>query len=331
MPVELSKSAKAIVVGAVALGVVALALLTIWLLPAWLTQHPRLSGPERHKAAADARTGVIALVGVLGALGGLYYTSRNFKLARDAQIAAQKQANETSGLSAQTLRLTERGQITDRYAKAVEMLGDPTNEICVGGIYALGHIMLDSPTYERAIVAVLSAFVRRRAKKKDDLSAPWPKDEAELDEVKPSFPIQAVLNVFAESRPASLPPDLRDSDLRGARLRGAQLPGASFRRSYLWKAKLFGANLSRASLTNADFTDADLTRATLTGANLVGAKFTDAKIANADFEGAWLTVGALTPEQLKTVRNGDSIIWIPQVEDPDSRPILADTQTPDPL
>lgn len=322
---------NAILIGAVALGVVALALLTIWLLPAWLTQHPRLNGPERHKAAADARTGVIALAGVLGALGGLYYTSRSFRLARDAQIAAQRQANETSSLSAKTLQLTERGQITDRYSKAVEMLGDSSNEICVGGIYALGHIMLDSPTYEPAIVAVLSAFVRRRAKRKDDLSAPWPEDEAERDEVKPSFPIQAALNVFVRSRPAMMPPDLRDCDLRGARMRGAQLPGASFRRSYLYKAKLFGANLSGASLTNADLTDADLTWADLTRANLVAATLTDAIVAHADFEVAWLTEGSLSPEQLQTVRNGDKIVWTPRGEDADSHPKAADAQTPDPL
>jgi hypothetical protein len=135
----------------------------VWWLPSWLTQHPRLNAPaERHKAAADARTGVVAFIAVLGGLGGLYYTSRSFQLSREAQIEAQKHANETSRRNAETLALTERGQTTDRYAKAVQMLGSPSNEISVGGVYALGHIMLDSPAYERAIVSVLSAFICRR-------------------------------------------------------------------------------------------------------------------------------------------------------------------------
>ena len=122
----------------------------------------------------------------------------------------------------------EKGQITDRYSKAVDMLGNPTPEICIGGIYALGHIMRDSPAYTDAIVDVLSAFVRRKAKRNPDLSPPWPAAEAERDEIKPSFPIQAALTVLAEERPTSIAPDLRDSDLRGARLRNAQLQNATW-------------------------------------------------------------------------------------------------------
>jgi hypothetical protein len=72
---------------------------------------------RRHKAAADVRTGVVTFIAVLGGLGGLYYTSRSFQLSREAQIEAQKHANETSRRNAETLaltELTERGQTTDR-------------------------------------------------------------------------------------------------------------------------------------------------------------------------------------------------------------------------
>jgi hypothetical protein len=271
---------------------------------------------ERHKAAADARTGAVAFIAVLGGLGGLYYTSRSFQLSREAQMEAQKHANETSRRNAETLALTERGQTTDRYATAVQMLGSSSNEICVGGVYALGHIMLDSPAYERAIVSVLSAFIRHKAKRRDDGLPPWSEDEAERDEVKPSFPIQAALNVFIESRPSATPPDLRDSDLRGARLRTAQLHGASFRRSNLYKAKLQGADLSEASLTDADLTAADLSYANLFRANLRDAQ---------------LTVGALSEEQLRNVRNKDRIVWVPKLDDPDLDPSSTGPQTPDPV
>jgi hypothetical protein len=315
----MSKQVKtAALTGAAVLGVVVLGVLAVWLLPSWLTQHPRLVNPSaRDKAVADARTGVIAFLAVLGGLGGLYYTSRTFRLSRSAQIEAQKHANETSRLSAETFRLNERGQITDRYAKAVEMLGSPSRETCIGGIYSLGHIMLDSPVYEQAIVAVLSAFIRRNAKRKDDLSVPWAEDEAERDEVKPSFTIQAALNVLVRSRPQGTPPDLRDCDLRGARLRGGQFQGASFRRSYLHKAKLFGANLSGAALAGADLTGADLRFAVLIDSNLKGTR---------------LTYGALTQEQLKIARNSDQIIWVEQEDEKDSDSDPGrDDQGPDPL
>jgi hypothetical protein len=311
-----SKQMKTVALaGAAALGVIVLGALTVWLVPSWLTHNPGASPSARNTAVADTRTGVIAFLAVIGGLGGLYYTSSTFRLSRDAQIAARKYADETFRLSASTLHLNERGQITDRYAKAVEMLGNSSYEICIGGIYALGHIMLDSPDYERAIVAVLSAFIRRKAKRNDDLSVPWGEDEAERDEVKPSFAIQATLNVFVNSRPSNIPPDLRDSDLRGARLRKAQLQGASFRRSYLHKAKLSGANLSGAALVNADLTEANLNFACLNDANLKGAR---------------LTVGALTPEQLKGVRNGDKIVWVAQDNYSDSGSERDDEDT-DPL
>jgi hypothetical protein len=110
-----------------------------WLLPSWLTQSPRSASPsEREKAVADARTGVITFLAVLGGLGGLYYTARAFRVSRDAQIDARNYADKTARMSAKTVDLNERGQITDRYAKAVEMLGNPSYEICIGGIYALG-------------------------------------------------------------------------------------------------------------------------------------------------------------------------------------------------
>lgn len=317
--VAMSKQVKAAALaGAVVLGVVVLGVLAVWLVPSWLTQHPPLANPSsQNKAVADARTGVIAFLAVLGGLGGLYYTSRTFRLSRDEQIDAQKHANETSRLNAETLRLNERGQITDRYSKAVEMLGSPSRETCIGGIYALGHIMLDSPVYEQAIVAVLSAFIRRNAKRKDDLSVPWPEDEAERDEVKPSFPIQAALNVLVNSRPQGTPPDLRDCDLRGARLRGGQFHGASFRRSYLYKAKFYGANLSGAALADADLTGADLRFADLNNSNL---------------KGATLTRGALTEDQLEVVQNRGEINWVEREKGkhPDPEPGHGD-HGPDPL
>lgn len=129
------------------------------------------------------------------------YTAGSFRLNRTAQEETSRRAQETASHSAETLRLMEKGQITDRYSKAVEMLGNPTPEICIRGIYALGHIMRDSPTYTDAIVEVLSAFVRRKAKRNPGFSPPWPAAEAKRDEIKPSFPIQAALTVLPERTP----------------------------------------------------------------------------------------------------------------------------------
>jgi Pentapeptide repeats (8 copies) len=295
---NISKSAAAWTRAAlIVLGVLILAAMLLWLVPIFLVQQSEFTfttASEEQKALADARTGLVAFLAVLGTLGGLYYTAMTYRFAND-------KGQETAALTAGTLRLNERGQITDRYAKAIEMLGSSIPEVCIGGTYALGQIMRDNSAHEKDIVDVLSAFVRRKAKRTSDLSLPWRDDEAERDETKPSFPIQAALDVLAEKRSLAAPVDLRDSDLRGARLRNAQLQGATLYRCYLYKAKLSDANFTNAHFRYADLTGADLRGAVLLGADLREADLRDAKI----------TVGGLLPEQLDQAKNSDQVKWVP--------------------
>jgi hypothetical protein len=319
------------VVAAAAL-VTVLAALAVWLVPAWLVGHPHLSTAARLSAMAGVRTAMIAFLGVLGGLGGLYYTGRTFRLSRDAQAA-------TNANTSKTLHLTEQGQITDRFTKAIDQLGSDSAEVVLGGIYALGRIMRDSPGDEAAIVAVLSALIRRRGKRKPDGTVPWSPDEAERDEVKPSFTIQAALNVIAQRTPADplARPDLRDSDLRGARLGGAELTGASLRRSCLWKAHMDGAVLAGASLADADLTEARLADADLAGASLhrsclvkahlAGADLAGADLAGADLKRAVVTEGSLTREQLAAITNRGAIMWVARSERRQEAPQAA-TGTP---
>ena len=44
-----------------------------------------------------------------------------------------------------TYELTEQGQVTDRYTKAIEQLGSDKLDVTIGGIYALERIARDSP------------------------------------------------------------------------------------------------------------------------------------------------------------------------------------------
>jgi len=289
-----------LIAGAVMIVAVILGGLSLWLLPAWLAD----ASPQG--AAENAVRGrVVALLGVLGVLGGLVFTGMSFRLSSRTQAETNRHAVTNLKNATKALRLTQRGQITDRYAKAVEMLGDPSPEICVGGIYALEHILRDDSDYERAIVSTLSAFVRRQAKLDHSTPPrpPWGSEEAERDETKPSFRVQAALNVLSErATSGDTAPDLRDCDLRGARLSNAGLANASFRRSYLYKAKLHDANLQGAALRQAD----------LTGASLRGADLTNANVAKAKF-----TRGSLSREQINSVRNGGQIDWQEKSGTPD--------------
>jgi hypothetical protein len=75
----------------------------------------------------------------------------------------------TLWFSWKTYRLSERGKITDRFAKAVELLGslnktgDPAWEPRMGGVYALSEIARESPSDHYTIVEILSAYLRHYA------------------------------------------------------------------------------------------------------------------------------------------------------------------------
>jgi len=252
------------------MAIVAMGVVVIWWLPTLLTRHPEVPDPaERHKAAADVRTGLVAFLALVGAGIGVVYTSWTF-------------------------RLTRTGQITDRYSKAVDQLGSATPEVCVGGIYAFHQIMRDSPHDIKAISEVLCIFVRSVAKRTKDGSAPWPPDEAERDEMKPSFKVQAALDVLAPLGVDGL--DLRDSDLRGARLQGALFRAANLRRS----------NLAKAHLQDADLEGAQLVDACLEGARLHGTRLERVNLYHAQ-----ITKGTITPEALRSrgAENVGGVSW----------------------
>jgi hypothetical protein len=110
-----------------------------WLVPPLLYRHTGAGRDARLKAITDTRTALFAgLLGV-GALLTFWLNSRVYRL------------------TARTFQLTEQGQITDRYTKAIEQLGDDALTIRLGGIYALERIARDSRRDHPTVVEVLSA------------------------------------------------------------------------------------------------------------------------------------------------------------------------------
>ena len=88
---------------------------------------------------------------------GIYFTWRNLSQTRES--------------TERTLWLTEQGQITERFTRAIDQLGaatdngEPKLEIRLGGIYALERIARDSPERDYStVMEVLTAYVRENAK-----------------------------------------------------------------------------------------------------------------------------------------------------------------------
>jgi Pentapeptide repeats (8 copies) len=207
--------------------------------------------------------GVGSLITALAAIGALVFTAQSLR-ATQQQIA-----------------LSEQGQLTDRFGKAIEQLGaaGPDKlDVRLGGIYALERLASDSGRDHPVIIEVLAAFVRDRAPATACPSKPVPS-------AHPATDVQAALTVIGrDAAHAELTQglDLTRTCLRGANLFRANLTRATFSDADLSGANLFEANLTEAWLPDANLTKALLIRANLTNAVLGGADLTKAELGEAN-------------------------------------------------
>ncbi|MEU4471059.1 pentapeptide repeat-containing protein [Micromonospora sp. NPDC023888] len=223
-------------------------------------------------------------------------------------------------------QLAEQGQITDRFTKAVDQLGQSGPQkidVRLGAIYALQRIMRDSANDQPAVVDILSAFIRVHAPapRRTRNSLPvWQLPPRPVD-------IQAALTVLARRDPlrdGEGHVDLSRADLSRASLLSAHLSGAGLREADLSGADLREANLSDANLVLANLSDADLRGATLrtadlrnanlrnarlTAARLYGADLSNADLGGAELNSADLTAADINPEQLPcTFLDGSTVL-----------------------
>jgi Pentapeptide repeats (8 copies) len=188
-----------------------------------------------------------------------------------------------------TAALTEQGQVTDRYTKAIDQLGSDKLDVRIGGIYALERIARDSPRDHPTVIEVLAAFVR------DHSHEQWPEAAADQPGTDPPQrktrpDMQAAVTVIGRRD--------RQQDRQNINLSGSDLTGASFEKADLNGVELTGANLTRAWLRGANVFEPLLTGANLTGAWLREAKLTFAHLYGANFTGANLTGADLSHADL---------------------------------
>ncbi len=251
----------------------------------WLAHHDigSATGPLHETALANVRGQLLTLGAGLVALAALVFTALNFALLR-------RNSEQADRWQRRTHELTEQGQVTDRYTKAIEQLGSDKLDVRIGGIYALERIARDSSRDHPAVMEVLTAFIREHSWE------PWPlprtEEEEDADLVEFTRPdIQAAFTVVGrrDAKHDIGPIDLIRADLTCAELTGAHLNSADLRWTLLVGAHFNGADLRGADLTGADLTGADLTGAHLTGAELSDPDHNDADLTGATLNGADLT------------------------------------------
>ncbi len=199
--------------------------------------------------------------------------------------------------------INETGQVTGRFATAVEQLGNDNLAIKLGGIYALERIANDSEEDYWVIMEVLTTYMKQNHPAQIRANSSVVFREHVLADVK------AILAVICRRDPRDLETengkhidlqkvDLQRVDMGGeeinlqnARLERAALSythfeGANFDDADLHGAYLYGAILNRASFRKADLLVADIRTAKLRRANLGGANLQRTDLSKADLRGA---------------------------------------------
>ncbi|MFH1136713.1 MAG: pentapeptide repeat-containing protein [Pseudomonadota bacterium] len=251
----------------------------------------------------------------LGAFLTVYYTWRRIKL-----------------LEVQVLAI-EDGQITDRYTKAIEQLGNEANiTVRIGGIFALERIAKDSVKRcdhrdYNTVMEVLTGYIH--------IKSPLHIPLIECGEVSEYYTrghitddIQAALSVITRRELSyehgeNQKLDLSKCNLNSANLKGANLNGANLKESNLEDANmqstrleecnlecciLNNAKLQEAILIRANIKSTKLREADLQGANLLWANLTDAKLQKAKLQHAELSHADLQKAKLQEAQLQNSIL-----------------------
>ena len=215
--------------------------------PAWQVGRVRVGQDQPVEAYRLAsledtyRRTLAQILGGLALLYGLYLTQRRIVATED------------------NVRIAQEGQVTERFTRAIEQLGNDNLAIRLGGIYALERLAKDSEKDHGPIMEVLTAYVREQA--------PRQEEDTHNGAEKPPTDIQAILTVIGRRETTGKnrgndPLDLSGTrlvraDLTDANLSGAILVEADLRRAYLNGANLAGADLLRANLSKALLTRAE--------------------------------------------------------------------------
>ncbi|MFM9709120.1 pentapeptide repeat-containing protein [Streptomyces galilaeus] len=283
--------------------------------PGWSS----LTAEARAQAEGQFRLAVVQLMVAVGGAIALAYTARSY-------------------------RLSHRGQVMDRLAKALERLGSDETYVRVGGILALEQVVRDAPDQTIHIHKLLSAFIRKQAPRRrmEKPHHPLGHTRGPTLPMQPEPDVQAALSTvthpeFRKNVNQQMRVDLTrlhlaglsliGADLSWANLQGADLTGADLSVTKLNDALLDGANLTKAKLVGSNLADADMTGVDFTEAVLLGTIFAGAFLMAARLESA---IGLKVEQVLAADRFTGAHLPREIATDPRVRALLDEERGPDP-
>ena len=281
--------------------------LAIWLLPrrqarAW--RQAGITDPEKlAELTLQARTGITQAFGGLALIATLAITAYQV-------TETKRSADRNLEAADRNLRLAERGQVSERFSRAVEQLGatnqdakrSPAIDVRSGALYSLRRIALDSRENTEQAFLVIAAYIRNNYK-------PAAVEKGQSGCARFRAPDADIQTAFVFVLPDVSRQLLRDTGgrplrgLRGTRLDGLGLDGLDLERLDLTQLKLRDSHLEGAvfrgsTLTLARFDRADLTRANFSDTRLAGSSFRGACLDRAVFAGAHLNGADFTAARI---------------------------------
>ena len=225
------------------------------------------------------------------ALAALIFTGFNLAATRQQNVVA------------------EQGHLTDLYTHAMDQLGEsgPDHmQTRLGGIYALQHIAMDSPSDRDTVRRVLTEFIRTNSPIPQNPPAPCKPVTEDIQAALTAVSEAGGTELYADLTntclvnvrlyvPDNANPDLGGIDFGNSDLQGAELSFAHetsnsyFEGAHMSQTHLVWADLTNASLDGADLTDADLTHADLHGTAKAVHKLQNVTLLNAILNGADLS------------------------------------------
>jgi hypothetical protein len=233
-----------------------------------------MAPPQRASAEGALRTSIIQAVIGFPVVIGLYFTARN-------------------------LGLTRLGQLTERFSKAIEQLGDPDINVRIGALYALEAISRDSRQFAVTIQEIIIRFINAKTVRFD---IPEGKHDHGKDRL-PDADLEVALIILGR-RPYSSYESERIF-LAQRVLCNAQMVRSNFQHADFSYSYLCGVRFHEANLRDAFFRKSCMRHAILSHADARGATFIDTDLRGSFLNGVNLDNSILVRADLRNAVLGD--------------------------
>jgi len=270
----------------------------LWFVPQYQGQHFSQGVPSKEVPTLvnEYRRTWAQILGGAALLLGLYFTWRGQRLT-------QQSLEDTRASTDETLRLTREEQITDRFTKAIEQLGQIDHEgkkvveVRLGGLYALEQIARESQPYYWPIMQIMGSYVKHHAPLDPEVQLG---DHKETKLGHTNEDIQAVIDIVGRRAGEYNKEDKDRIDLEGTSLLHTSFTGGNFTGAWFRRADLRRSHFGYANLREASFVGADLRQAIFNDVrNLEGVSFDRANLEGTSVKGANLEgATGLSQEQI---------------------------------